>query len=113
MGIAGADNLRHEPWCASSHSFFSEYGFSKRDVAQIAKTTIPDLRQWSGELASLSESSVQLVAGLLSACKLLESQCEVEDASGWFETPVHAEAPVTPLSIFAEGYVNLVFLLST
>jgi len=86
----------------------AELGFSWRDVARLVGVSVPALQKWRrGERAS-GERRRQ-VASLLAACDLIADHYEVREIASWFEMPLIADAPVTPIDLYVGKRPDLVF----
>lgn len=86
----------------------AELGFAWRDVARLVGVSVPAVQKWRrGERAS-GERRRQ-VASLLAACDLIAEHYEVREIASWFEMPLVADAPVTPIDLYIGKRPDLVF----
>jgi hypothetical protein len=86
----------------------AELGFAWRDVARLVGVSVPAVQKWRrGERAS-GERRRQ-VAGLLAACDLIADHYEVREIASWFEMPLIADVPVTPIDLYIGKRPDLVF----
>lgn len=86
----------------------ADQGFAWRDLARLIGVSVPALQKWrKGE--GLSGGSRKRLADLTAACELLITHFYVNDVAGWFETPLISGVPVTPIDLWMEGRVVLLF----
>ena len=90
----------------------ADLGFGWRDVARLVGVSVPALQKWRrGEKAS-GDSRLR-VAGLLAACDLIREHYMVEEVASWFEMPLVAEIPTTPIDLYAANRADIVFALAS
>lgn len=83
-------------------------GFAWRDLARLIGVSVPALQKWrKGE--RLSGDNRKRLADLAAVCELLVTHYYVEEVAAWFETPLISGVPVTPIDLWADGRVDLVF----
>lgn len=86
----------------------SKQGFSWRGVAQLLGVTNAAVQKWRrGE--GVSGENRRVLAGLVAACDLLAAHFYVQDIASWLETPLLADAPVTPEDLWLSSRVDLIF----
>jgi hypothetical protein len=86
----------------------AELGFAWRNVARLVGVSVPAVQKWRrGERAS-GERRRQ-VASLLAACDLIADHYEVREIASWFEMPLVADVPVTPIDLYVGKRPDLVF----
>lgn len=86
----------------------ADLGFAWRDIAQMVGVSVPAVQKWRrGEKAS-GDSRAKL-ASLLAACDLIASHYMVDEIASWFEMPLAASAPVTPITLYSANRADLVF----
>jgi hypothetical protein len=86
----------------------ADLGFAWRDVARLVGVSVPAVQKWRRGEGATGENR-RGVAGLLAACDLIAEHYQVAEVASWFEMPVRADAPVTPIDLWAAGRHNLVF----
>lgn len=85
-----------------------ERGFAWRDIARVARVSIPALRKWR-QGASSTPSHLRRIAHFLGTCQMVEASGRpAEDVAGWFEMPLHDRSSVTPLELYIAGRTDLV-----
>ncbi|MDR0593708.1 MAG: helix-turn-helix domain-containing protein [Bifidobacteriaceae bacterium] len=86
----------------------ADLGFSWREIAQLVRVSVPAVQKWrKGDRAS-GESRLRL-ASLLAACDLIGEHYMVDEIASWFEMPLSAAAPVTPIDLYSADRADLVF----
>lgn len=86
----------------------AELGFAWRDVARLVGVSVPAVQKWRrGERAS-GERRRQ-VASLLAACDLIADHYQVREIASWFEMPLVADVPLTPIDLYVGKRPDLVF----
>jgi transcriptional regulator with XRE-family HTH domain len=86
----------------------ADLGFAWRDIARLVGVTVAAVQKWRrGEGATGGKR--RRVASLLAACDLIAEHYEVREVASWFEMPLIDEAPVTPIDLYVEERVDLVF----
>mgnify|MGYP003610418792 CR=1 FL=1 len=86
----------------------ADLGFAWRDIARLVNVSVPAVQKWRrGEKAS-GDSRFR-IASLLAACDLITSHYLVEEIASWFEMPLSASAPVTPIDLYEANRADLVF----
>lgn len=87
----------------------ADSGFAWRDIARMLGVSIPAVQKWrKGE--GLSGESVKRLAQLVAGCDLIvRFNPLIQDIAQWFDVPVVAEAPITPIDFWASGNQQLVF----
>ena len=103
-----ATALRGKSSVATMLAELADLGFAWRDVARLVGVSVPAIQKWRrGEKAS-GDSRLK-VASLLAACDVVAQHYMVDEIASWFEMPLVASAPVTPLDLYAAERVDLVF----
>jgi len=86
----------------------ADLGFAWRDIANLIGVSVAALQKWRrGE--SASGENRRRVASLLAACDLIMEDYEVADIASWFEMPLLAGVPVTPIQLYAAERADLLF----
>lgn len=86
----------------------ADLGFAWRDIARMVGVSVPAVQKWrKGDKASGDSRS--RLASLLAACDLIVSHYMVDEIASWFEMPLTALAPVTPITLYAADRADLVF----
>jgi transcriptional regulator with XRE-family HTH domain len=86
----------------------ADLGFAWRDIARLVGVTVAAVQKWRRGEGATGESR-RRVASLLAACDLIAEHYEVREIASWFEMPLVGEAPVTPIDLYVEERVDLVF----
>ena len=86
----------------------ADMGFSWRDIGRMLRVSVPAIRKWRQGQSPSGESRLR-VASLLAACDLVSHHYMVEETASWFEVPLVSGAPVTPIELFANDRIDLVF----
>lgn len=86
----------------------AELGFAWRDVARLVGVSVPAVQKWRRGEGATGESR-RKVASLLAACDLIVEHYEVREIASWFEMPLVADVPVTPIDLYANERADLVF----
>ena len=86
----------------------ADMGFSWRDLGRMLRVSVPAIRKWR-QGQSPSGESRRRTALLVAACDLVSQHYMVEETASWFEVPLVPEAPVTPIELFANDRIDLVF----
>lgn len=86
----------------------ADYGFAWRDIARLVGVSVPALQKWRRGQRATGESRLK-VASLLAACDLIVEHYEVQEIGSWFEMPLAASAPITPIDMYAAERPDLVF----
>lgn len=85
----------------------ADQGFAWRDIARMTGVSVPAIQKWrKGEKAA--GENRQRLASLVAAQDLIASQSQIQEIESWFETPVIAGVPVTPIDLWAAGETFLV-----
>ena len=86
----------------------ADVGFAWRDVARLVGVSVPAVQKWRRGEKTSGDSRLK-VASLLAACDIIADHYLIEDVASWFEMPLVASAPVTPLDLYAANRADLVF----
>ena len=86
----------------------ADLGFAWRDVARLVGVSVPAVQKWRRGDKTSGDSRLK-VASLLAACDIIAAHYLIEEVASWFETPLVASAPVTPLDLYAANRADLVF----
>nr|WP_252981291.1 helix-turn-helix domain-containing protein [Streptomyces chartreusis] len=84
----------------------SDLGFSWRDIARMLGVSVPAVQKWRRSGGVSGDNRVQL-ASLLALCDMAK-QPVIHDVASWFEMPLTAGVPVTPIDLFAQRRPDLV-----
>jgi len=85
-----------------------EYGFAWSNIGRMIGVSVPALQKWrKGKIASGANRN--RLAGLVAAGTLIQRNYMVEEIASWFEKPLVAGCPVTPIDMYARGDCVLVF----
>jgi transcriptional regulator with XRE-family HTH domain len=104
--IATAERAKDSP--ATLLNDLADLGFAWRDIARMVHVSVPAVQKWRrGERAS--GESRQRLAGLAAACDLIASHYMVDEVASWFDVPLVASVPLTPISLYAADRADLVF----
>jgi transcriptional regulator with XRE-family HTH domain len=88
----------------------ADTGFAWRDIARMIGISVPALRRWrSGERPT--GDNRRAIARLLAFAQIVADQ--VFEPASWMEVPISEDAPTTPVDLYAEGFLDVVFDLAT
>lgn len=87
-------------------------GFAWREIATLVGVSVPAIQKWRQGAPARGESRTD-TAAVLAAAELIQEHYCVADVASWFGSPVIPGVPVTPLTIYAAGHVDKVFLLAS
>lgn len=93
---------------ASMLNEFADLGFAWRDIARMVGVSVPAVQKWRKGVKASGDSRARL-ASLLAACDLIALHYMVDEIASWFEMPLVAAAPVTPIDLYAANRADLVF----
>jgi transcriptional regulator with XRE-family HTH domain len=82
-------------------------GFSWRDVARMVGVSVPAIQKWRRDGGVTGENRRKL-ASLLALCDEITEGYHIQEVASWFEMPITAGAPVTPIDLYADGQARLV-----
>ncbi|MYS10485.1 hypothetical protein GTW71_29525 [Streptomyces sp. SID6041] len=86
----------------------ADLGFSWRDVARMLGVSVPAVQKWRrGE--GVTGTNRLKMASLLALCDMLAEHYAVHEVASWFEMPLIADCPVTPLDLYANQRQDLIF----
>ncbi len=88
-----------------------DLGFSWRDVARVAKVTLPVLHRWRQGVPT-SGGDAERTAMLAALCEIARGD-QINDVLGRLETPIDSAAPVTGMDLVADDRFDLVLRLLT
>lgn len=77
----------------------SDLGFAWRDVARLLGVSVPAVQKWRKGEGHSGETRSK-IATLLAACDLIAEHYGVQGIASWFETPVLAGVPITPMDLY-------------
>lgn len=86
----------------------SDLGFSWRDIARMLGVSVPAIQKWR-KGARLTGESRRALANLVAACDLIQDDYSVSEVASWFEMPLLADVPVTPIDLYASGHFSALF----
>ncbi|WP_258040067.1 hypothetical protein [Streptomyces sp. SM1] len=84
-----------------------DLGFAWRDVARMIGVSVPAVQKWRRSGGVTGENRRRL-ASLLALCDEITDRYGIQEVASWFEMPISAHAPVTPIDLYAEGQSTLV-----
>ncbi|MEV5310708.1 MULTISPECIES: hypothetical protein [unclassified Streptomyces] len=82
-------------------------GFAWRDVARMIGVSVPAVQKWRRAGGVTGENRRRL-ASLLALCDEITERYHIQEVASWFEMPLTASAPVTPIDMYADGQPRLV-----
>lgn len=85
----------------------ADKGFAWRDVARMVGVSIPAVRKWRQGEAATGDNRLKLAA-IVAACEHIEEAYIVSEVASWFETPIHLDAPLTPIDLWVGRRSDLV-----
>ncbi|MFJ6984139.1 MULTISPECIES: hypothetical protein [unclassified Streptomyces] len=85
----------------------SDLGFAWRDVARMLGVSVPAVQKWRRAGGVTGENRRRL-ASLLALCDEITGRYHIQEVASWFEMPVTASAPITPIDLYADGQPRLV-----
>lgn len=86
----------------------AELGFAWRNVAQCVGVSVPAVQKWRRGERITGENRIRL-AGLVAACDQVAADYMVSDVASWFEMPIVAGTPITPIYLYTHDLIDLVF----
>lgn len=86
----------------------AELGFSWRDVAKMLDVSVPAVQKWRRS-GGVTGPNRRKIASLLAMCDLLGNRYFIQEIASWFEMPISTDAPVTPIDLYAERKVPILF----
>lgn len=86
----------------------ADLGFAWRDLAKMIGVSVPALQKWRRGQKTSGENRLR-AAAVLAACDLVAKHYLIEQVASWFEVPLVANVPVTPIVLYAENRPDLVF----
>ncbi|MCY3562213.1 MAG: transcriptional regulator [bacterium] len=90
----------------------SDLGFSWRDIARTSRVSVPALRKWRQGAPATGENR-RRVATMAAFCGIARDECLISEVASWLETPIHPDAPITPLDMIANDRWDLVLRLAS
>ena len=90
----------------------SDLGFSWRDIARTSRVSVPALRKWRQGAPATGENRKR-VATMAAFCDIARDEYLIREVASWLETPIHPEAPITPLDMIAKDRWDLVLGLAS
>ncbi|WP_435284627.1 hypothetical protein [Streptomyces koelreuteriae] len=85
----------------------ADLGFAWRDVARMLGVSVPAVQKWRRAGGVTGENRRRL-ASLLALCDEITDRYHIQEVASWFEMPLTASAPVTPIDLYADGQPRLV-----
>lgn len=85
----------------------SELGFSWRDVARMLRVSVPAVQKWR-RAGGVSGENRRRLASLLALCDEITERYLIQEVASWFEMPLTAQVPLTPIDLFADSRPDLV-----
>jgi DNA-binding transcriptional regulator YiaG len=87
-----------------------EYGLSWTGIARLVGVSDAAVRKWRRGEPTTPENRRRLARGV--AClQIIEERFPVRDAASWLEMRISDDATITPVDLFNEGRVDLLFEL--
>ena len=90
----------------------SDLGFSWRDIARTSRVSVPALRKWRLGAPATGENRKR-VATMAAFCDIARDQYLIHEVVGWLETPIHPDAPITPMDMIAKDRWDPVLRLAS
>ena len=90
----------------------SDLGFSWRDIARTSRVSVPALRKWRLGAPATGENRKR-VATMAAFCDIAREEYLIREVASWLETPIHPDAPITPMDMVAEDRWDLVLRLAS
>lgn len=90
----------------------SDFGFSWRDIARTSQVSVPALRKWRLGAPATGENRKR-VATMVAFCEIAREEYLISEVAGWLETPIHPDAPTTPMDMIANDRWDLVLRLAS
>ncbi|MCY3924841.1 MAG: transcriptional regulator [bacterium] len=89
-----------------------DLGFSWRDIARTSRVSVPALRKWRQGAPATGENR-RRVATMVAFCGIARDQYLIREVASWLETPIHPDAPITPLDMIANDQWDLALRLAS
>lgn len=86
----------------------ADLGFAWRDLARLLDVSVAAVQKWR-KGGSVTGNNRRNVATLLAACDLIIEDYGVQEIASWFEMPILADVPVTPMDLYERKRTDLVF----
>ena len=80
----------------------AECGFAWRDIAALARVSVPAVRRWRQGEAATGEHLLD-VAHVVALVETLQDDHLVTDVASWMEMPLAQEAPLTAIDLAVAG----------
>lgn len=80
----------------------ADYGFAWRDIAALARVSVPAVRRWRQGETPTGEHLLE-VARLMALVETMRNDHLVSDVASWMEMPLAPEAPLTGIDLAASG----------
>ena len=90
----------------------SELGFSWRDIARTSGVSVPALRKWRLGAPATGENRKR-VATMAAFCAIAREEYLIREVASWLETPIHPDAPITPMDMIENDRWELVLRLAS
>ena len=90
----------------------SDLGFSWRDIARTSQVSVPALRKWRLGASATGENRKR-VATMAAFCDIARDQYLISEVASWLETPIHPDAPITPMDMIVKDRWSLVLQLAS
>lgn len=90
----------------------SDLGFSWRDIARTSRVSVPALRKWRQGAPATGENRKR-VATMAAFCGIARDEYLISEVASWLETPIHPDAPITPMDMIANDRWDLVLRLAS
>ena len=89
----------------------SGLGFSWRDIARTSRVSVPALRKWRQGAPATGENRKR-VATMAAFCNIARDEYHIREVASWLETPIHPDAPITPMDMIVRDRWDLVLRLA-
>ncbi len=84
----------------------AELGFAWRDIARMLDVSVPAVQKWRRS-GGVTGPNRRRIASLVALCELITERYHVQEIASWFETPLSAEVPLTPIDLYVEGRLDV------
>jgi hypothetical protein len=85
----------------------ADLGFAWRDVARMIGVSVPAVQKWRRS-GGVTGDNRRKLASLVALCDEITARYPIQEVASWFEMPISAAAPVTPIDLYAAGRSTLV-----
>ena len=78
----------------------------------MSRVSVPALRKWRLGAPATGENRKR-VATMVAFCDIARDQYLIHEVVSWLETPIHPDAPITPMDMIAKDRWDLVLRLAS